>query len=244
MSTTSLQQRRERSKIPFHIPLSPEKFTQSWEPWALKHLGPSHFNSIACQNKPQLCHGWHWVCGCSSALDYVCSQTRGCRAQGSWCSALPCNLHFLLFGPSWGHNWSDFLSLVPQFTWTGRAQIWAVTQDTGWKVRDNTAREPFGKRYLRETEAPAVPSAQEELGIPLLLKDFSNNWLKSFAVSSLLFQSYFTSLPGGEKIQFAAYGYHWLFSRRNRLSCVMTKFMTLLQLQQWLSQTMANSKEQ
>lgn len=139
-----------------------------------------------------------------------CSQTTGCRAQGSWCSALPRYLCFLLFGPPWGHGLSDFLSLVPQFTRRGWAQICAVTQDTGWKVRDNAAREPFGKRCLRGTETPAIPSGQEELGIPHLLKDFSNNWLKSLAVSSLLSQSYFSLLPGGEKIQFAAYCYHCL----------------------------------
>lgn len=137
VSTTSLQQHWERSKIPFYMPLSPEKFAHSWEPCALKHLGPSHLNSIACQNKPQLCHGRHWVCGYSSALDYTLLPNHRLQSPGCWCSALPCHLHLLLFGIPWGHSSSDLLSLVPHVTRTGQAQICAVTQGTGWKVRSS-----------------------------------------------------------------------------------------------------------
>lgn len=80
--TTSLQQHWESSKISFYILLSPEKIAHSWEPHALKHLEPTHFNSISCQNKSQLCHGWYWACGYCSALDYTLLPNQRLQSPG------------------------------------------------------------------------------------------------------------------------------------------------------------------
>lgn len=49
-SLTREQHHWGRNKIPFHISLSPEKHTESWEPRALKRLGPFPFSSVAFQN--------------------------------------------------------------------------------------------------------------------------------------------------------------------------------------------------
>lgn len=140
VSTTLLQQHWERSKIPFYMPLSPENLLRvgmsyTKASWTI----PLQFHFLL--NKHQLWHGWLWFCGYYSALDHILLPNHRLQSPGILMFSTSCHLHLLLIGIPWGHNSSDFLSLVPRFTQTGQTQICAVTQDAGWKVRDSPARE-------------------------------------------------------------------------------------------------------